>query len=112
LDDTGKALLSSAITEATVEQLDVQSAGQQRRRQRGIDGRSEMRLSSGDKLGPREIFAQIGASGMGEVYHARNTKLDSDAAIRLRPAALASRWHMPEENELTRAASAFRRAAS
>jgi serine/threonine protein kinase len=43
----------------------------------------------GDKLGPYEILAPIGAGGMGEVYRARDTKLDRDVAIKILPAALA-----------------------
>jgi len=35
-------------------------------------------LSSGDKLGPHEILAAIGAGGMGEVYKARDTRLDRE----------------------------------
>ena len=46
-------------------------------------------LDAGDKLGPYEILAPIGAGGMGEVYRARDTKLDRDAAIKVLPAALA-----------------------
>jgi hypothetical protein len=41
-----------------------------------------MSLSAGDKLGPYEILAPIGASGMGEVYRARNPRLNRDMAIR------------------------------
>jgi serine/threonine-protein kinase len=48
-----------------------------------------MSLSPGDKLGPYEILAPIGAGGMGEVYRARDTKLDRDVAIKVLPAALA-----------------------
>jgi hypothetical protein len=35
-----------------------------------------MVLSAGKKLGPYEIVAPIGAGGMGEVYKARDTRLD------------------------------------
>jgi serine/threonine-protein kinase len=49
-----------------------------------------MSLSAGDKLGSYEIVAQIGAGGMGEVYRARDTKLNRDVAIKVLPAALAN----------------------
>jgi len=42
-----------------------------------------MSLNPGDKLGPYEILAPIGAGGMGEVYRARDTKLDRDVANRV-----------------------------
>jgi Protein kinase domain len=48
-----------------------------------------MSLSTGDRLGPYEILAPIDAGGMGEVYRARDTKLDRDVAIKVLPAALA-----------------------
>ena len=48
-----------------------------------------MPLSVGDHLGPYEILAPLGAGGMGEVYRARDTKLDRDVAIKVLPAALA-----------------------
>src|SRR5579863_3691195 len=48
-----------------------------------------MALSAGEKLGPYQILAPIGAGGMGEVYSARDTKLDRDVAIKVLPAALA-----------------------
>ncbi len=40
-------------------------------------------LSSGDKLGPYEILALIGAGGMGEVYRARDIRLNRDVAIKV-----------------------------
>ena len=48
-----------------------------------------MPLSAGDRLGPYEILVPIGAGGMGEVYRARDTKLDREIAIKVLPAALA-----------------------
>ena len=48
-----------------------------------------MPLSAGDKLGPYEILAPIGAGGMGEVYRAKDTKLDREVAIKVLPAAFA-----------------------
>ena len=52
-----------------------------------------MALASGTRLGPYEVTAQIGVGGMGEVYRARDTKLDRDVAIKVLPASLCSgRW--------------------
>jgi eukaryotic-like serine/threonine-protein kinase len=48
-----------------------------------------MPLSVGTKLGSYEILAPIGAGGMGEVWKARDTKLDREVAIKVLPAALA-----------------------
>jgi len=48
-----------------------------------------MPLSPGDKLGPYEILAPLGAGGMGEVYRGRDTKLDREVAVKVLPAALA-----------------------
>ncbi len=48
-----------------------------------------MPLSVGDRLGPYEILAPIGAGGMGEVYRARDSKLEREVAIKVLPAALA-----------------------
>src|SRR3984957_6068820 len=48
-----------------------------------------MALTAGTRVGPYEILAPIGAGGMGEVYRARDTKLDRDVAIKVLPAAFA-----------------------
>jgi serine/threonine protein kinase len=48
-----------------------------------------MPLQLGDKLGPYEILAPIGKGGMGEVYRAKDTKLDREVAIKVLPSALA-----------------------
>lgn len=37
-------------------------------------------MRAGERLGPYEIVALLRAGGMGEVYHARNTRLDRDTA--------------------------------
>lgn len=44
-----------------------------------------MPLSPGDRLGPYEIVAPLGSGGMGEVYRARDTKLNRDVAIKVLP---------------------------
>ncbi len=49
-----------------------------------------MSLTPGARLGPYEILAPLGAGGMGEVYRARDTKLNRDVAIKILPDALAS----------------------
>lgn len=48
-----------------------------------------MSLSLGTKLGVYEILALIGKGGMGEVYRARDTKLDREVAIKVLPEDLA-----------------------
>jgi eukaryotic-like serine/threonine-protein kinase len=45
---------------------------------------------SGTKLGPYEIQSPLGAGGMGEVYRARDTRLDRDVAVKVLPANLSS----------------------
>ena len=42
-----------------------------------------MTLASGSRIGPYEVIAQIGAGGMGEVYRARDTKLNRPVAIKV-----------------------------
>ena len=46
-----------------------------------------MSLSAGDRLGPYEVIAAVGAGGMGEVYRARDTRLNRDVAIKVLPDA-------------------------
>ena len=48
-----------------------------------------MSLTSRSRLGPYEITAAIGAGGMGEVFRARDTKLNREVAIKVLPAAFA-----------------------
>src|SRR4029079_8202468 len=49
-----------------------------------------MARTPGARLGPYEVTAQIGAGGMGEVYRARDTKLNRDVAIKVLPESVAT----------------------
>jgi serine/threonine-protein kinase len=47
-------------------------------------------LAPGTRLGPYEVIAQIGVGGMGEVYRARDTKLNRDVALKILPDTFSS----------------------
>ena len=49
-----------------------------------------MPLSAGYRLGPYEVLSPLGAGGMGEVYRARDRKLDRDVAIKVLPQSVAA----------------------
>jgi eukaryotic-like serine/threonine-protein kinase len=49
-----------------------------------------MALDAGTRLGPYEILGPLGAGGMGEVYRARDTRLDRVMAVKVLPAEAAS----------------------
>jgi serine/threonine protein kinase/Tol biopolymer transport system component len=49
-----------------------------------------MTISAGTRLGPYEVLAPIGAGGMGEVYKAKDTRLDRTVAIKVLPSHLSA----------------------
>ena len=58
-----------------------------------------MALTSGTRLGPHEILSAIGAGGMGEVYRARDTRLNRTVAIKVLPPHLADKPELRERFE-------------
>src|SRR3984957_13104285 len=58
-----------------------------------------MTLTSGAKLGPYEIQSSLGAGGMGEVYRAKDTRLDRTVAIKVLPSHLSSNTDLKQRFE-------------
>src|SRR6202790_4693714 len=61
--------------------------------------REPMAILPGRRLGPHEILTAVGAGGMGEVYRARDTRLDRIVAIKVLPSHLADRAELRERFE-------------
>ncbi len=58
-----------------------------------------MTLAAGSRLGPYEIVSPIGAGGMGEVYRARDTRLEREVAVKVLPPHLSSSEEMRQRFE-------------
>ena len=58
-----------------------------------------MGLSTGTRLGPYEILSPLGAGGMGEVYRARDTRLERTVAIKVLPASLTDNPELKQRFE-------------
>ena len=58
-----------------------------------------MPLTAGTKLGPYEILSPLGAGGMGEVYKAKDTRLDRTVAIKVLPSHLSDNARLKERFE-------------
>ena len=58
-----------------------------------------MALQSSQRLGPYEVLSAVGTGGMGEVYRARDTRLDRTVAIKVLPAHLADKPELRERFE-------------
>ena len=66
-----------------------------------------MPLAAGTKLGHYEIIASIGKGGMGEVYRARDRRLDREVALKVLPQAFANESARERFQREARAASAL-----
>src|SRR5215510_1673483 len=58
-----------------------------------------MRLAPQTRLGPYEILSTLGAGGMGEVYRARDTRLERTVAIKVLPSQMAGRPELRQRLE-------------
>ncbi len=58
-----------------------------------------MPISPGARLGSYEVLSPLGAGGMGEVYKARDTRLDRTVAIKVLPSHLADKPQLRERFE-------------
>lgn len=58
-----------------------------------------MPLSTGETIGPYQILSPLGAGGMGEVYKARDTRLQRFVAIEVLPGHIASRQDLRQRFE-------------
>jgi serine/threonine protein kinase/tetratricopeptide (TPR) repeat protein len=89
----------------TTSQADTSTA--HRSPQPGCILSAPVKLEAGSSVGPYEVVAAIAVGGMGEVYRARDPRLDRDVALKLLPSGLASADALRRFEQEARAASAL-----